>query len=526
MALTSLTLSSGSSPAFQSRTFLSVCLTTALLVATATGWAQETVTLTQHDHWVTAVAYSPDGKLLASAGGESLQYRPGSVDLWDVSSGKQIASLEGHKTNVWAVAFSPNGKQLVSSGYDGTVIIWDLASKKSSATLNKHKSWCRAVGFAPDGAHFATAGEDGVVVIWSAEGKEVKEFKAHEASIYAVTFHGDGKSLATASSDKTVKFWNWQEGKETGKLTGHTDAVWAVTFSPDGATIATASADRSIRLWKANGESIVSIHGGKNWITDVSFSADGKALASSSHDRNVRIWKVDNVIQSAGALNAANEKMAQSQTAASDAEKKIVETKKSKDALTTKIAAVDALIAAKKEDPKVAAAQAALDQDKENKDLQKKLAAAKAAQKKAVDNSNAKIKGLAGDKEFSAVLKTLQAASLEDVEKKKGEISAPLADFDKQTKAAQEAKEAAEKTTLASRTAIRELSQKQAVSIGHYKSSVWAVAFSPDGKQLATGSHRANYATDKTTLRLFQVTDGKRLFPPPPQTEEKPKAGE
>ena len=123
-----------------------------------------------------------------------------------------------------------------------------------------------------------------------------------------------------------------------------------------------------------------------------------------------------------------------------DAETKIAEIKKSKDTLNTKTGAVDALIAAKKEDPKVAAAQAALEKDKENKDLQKKLANAKAAQKKAVDNSNAKIKALAGDKEFSAVLKTLQAASTEEVEKKKVEISAPLAEFDKQAKAAEETK--------------------------------------------------------------------------------------
>jgi len=524
MALQNLISRPGSIPALTSRSLSSLCLTAILLLTAPTSWAQETTTLSQYGDWVTAVAFSPDGNVLASAGGESLQYRPGSVRLWDVSSGKQLAALEGHKTNVWSIAFSPDGKRLISSGYDGIVIIWDIATKKSVATLEKHKSWCRAVSFAPDGANFATAGEDGTVVIWSADGKEVKEFKAHEASIYAVTFTPDGKSLATASSDKTVKFWNWQEGKETGKLSGHTDAVWAVAFSSDGATVATAGADRSLRLWTSTGDAIVSVHAGKNWVTDVAFSADGKSLATASHDRTVRIWNVQKIVASAGPLNEANGKITQSEQAIVDGEKKIAEIKKSKDALSTKVAAVDALIAAKKEDPKVATAQEALDKDKENKDLQKKLAAAKAAQKKALDNSNAKIKALAGDKEFAAVLKTLQAASTEDVEKKKAEISTPLADFDKQSKASEDAKQAAEKTLADSRVLIRELSQKQAVSVGSYKSSVWSVAFSPNGKQLATGSHRSNYAEDKTTLRVYEIAGSKRLFPPP--MEEKPKSGE
>ncbi len=524
MTVQNLVSRPGAIAGFKRRSLFTACLLATLLVTAPTGWAQETTTLSQYGDWVTAVAFSPDGKVLASAGGESLQYRPGSVRLWDVSSGKQLASLEGHKTNVWSIAFSPDGKRLISSGYDGTVFIWDIAAKKSVATLEKHKSWCRAVSFAPDGANFATAGEDGTVVIWSADGKEVKELKAHESSIYAITFSPDGKTLATASSDKTVKFWNWQEGKETGKLSGHTDAVWSITFSPDGATVATASADRSLRLWKSTGEAIVSVHAGKNWVTDVAFSADGGSLATASHDRTVRIWNVQKVIASAGALNEANAKITQSEQAIVEAEKKIAETKKSKDALTTKVAAVDALIAAKQEDPKVAAAQAALDKDKENKDLQKKLADAKAAQKKAVDASNAKIKALAGDKEFSAVLKTLQAGKLEDVEKKKGEISGPLAEFDKQSKASTDAKQAAEKTLADSRTSIRELSQKQALSVGSYKSSVWSVAFSPNGKQLATGSHRANYAEDKTTLRVYEIAGSKRLFPPP--AVEKPKSGE
>ncbi|MFP6672978.1 MAG: hypothetical protein VB857_16325, partial [Pirellulaceae bacterium] len=100
MALQNLISQPGLIPALKSRSLPAVCLTAILLLTAPTSWAQETTTLSQHGDWVTAVAFSPDGNVLASAGGESLQYRPGSVKLWDVSSGKQLAALEGHKANV------------------------------------------------------------------------------------------------------------------------------------------------------------------------------------------------------------------------------------------------------------------------------------------------------------------------------------------------------------------------------------------------------------------------------------------
>ena len=110
-------------------------------------------TIASHQRWVTSLAYSPNGSILATAGGESLQYRPGDVKLWDTRNGKLIASLEGHSSNVWSVAFSPDGKTLVASGYDGKVILWNVDEKKSLATLEKHKGWCRAVAYHPAGKH-------------------------------------------------------------------------------------------------------------------------------------------------------------------------------------------------------------------------------------------------------------------------------------------------------------------------------------------------------------------------------------
>jgi COMPASS component SWD3 len=157
-----------------------VALFTLVLPATA----QEPAAIAKHSRWVTSLAFNGDGSQLVTVGGESLQYRPGDVKLWDPKTGALVASLEGQPTNVWSVALSADGKTLLTSGYDGKVIAWNVAEKKPQQTLDKHKSWCRCVALAPDGKHFATAGEDGNIIVWETEGfKELKTVKAHEAAV-------------------------------------------------------------------------------------------------------------------------------------------------------------------------------------------------------------------------------------------------------------------------------------------------------------------------------------------------------
>src|SRR5687768_15122835 len=106
--------------------FLILSLPMAVLAGRAA--AQQPPAIAKHTRWVTDLAFSGDGAILATVGGESLQYRPGDVKLWDPKAGALTASLEGgHDTNVWATAISADGKTLITTGYNGKIVVWNVA---------------------------------------------------------------------------------------------------------------------------------------------------------------------------------------------------------------------------------------------------------------------------------------------------------------------------------------------------------------------------------------------------------------
>ena len=256
--------------------------------------ADPAATVAEHGHWVIGADYSRDGKLLLTAGGDSLLYRPGEVIAWNAADGTRIGDFAGHPTAVWSVKISDDGAVAASSGYDGLVKVWDVASRTAKHDLTKHKGWVRQVAFSPDGTRLASAGEDGMVVVWdTATGAEVKAINAHAGAATCVAFSRDAKTLATGGVDKLVKTWDLATGNETGKLEGHGDAVWAVAYSPDGATLATAGADRTIRLWPSSEpKSSTTLAGHADWVTSLAFSPDGTRLASGGIDGSLKLWDV------------------------------------------------------------------------------------------------------------------------------------------------------------------------------------------------------------------------------------------
>jgi len=297
---------------------------------------------------VGAVAFSPDGQWLAAstarmaAGTGTPETRfidpgalPSEVKVWDASGRKEVATLSGHHTGVRALAFAPDGKRLASACVEGQVILWDLPAGSPHRVLGRFQVPILAIGFFPEGDCLAIGGGDLrgqetlLKVIDVAKGRPMTSFQGHRGAVFALAVSPDGETLATAGLDQTIRLWDFATGREVRQLRGHTQSIWSLAYDPNGRRLASASWDRTVKVWSATqrqdcrhfpglpggsvafspdchhlavgddtvavfhvsaGEPAFWLPGYRFGKAALAWSPDGKLLASGGYDHLVTLW--------------------------------------------------------------------------------------------------------------------------------------------------------------------------------------------------------------------------------------------
>ena len=253
-----------------------------------------------HDGVVNRIAFSLDGRTLASASADRI------VKLWETATGREIRLFRGHTAGVTGIAFNPDGQSLATSSDDWSVRLWDATSGREVRIFRGHSGPIADVTFSPDGRSLASAGGEmdhpqtaGDIRIWDVLVREgVRDLYGHASFPTGIAFSPDGKSLASASHDQTVRVWDVMTGRETRVLRGHDEQVNDVAFHPNGKYLASAGGllfggKGEIKVWEVStGQGGLSLPGNPNGVASVNFSPDGRLLAASFWDQSVKIYNV------------------------------------------------------------------------------------------------------------------------------------------------------------------------------------------------------------------------------------------
>jgi WD40 repeat protein len=297
-----------------------------------------------HSDYISAVAWSPDGKRIASASGDH------TVQVWDATDGSHVYTYRGHSSDVSTLAWSPDSKYIASAGLDNTVQVWEAATGNLVYTYHGHNDVVYDVAWSSDGTRIASASNDGTVQVWRAftghpdltykspptarggpapwnavtwspdgkqiaiggignvlvlnaiTGKLIASYGYNGAIVHALAWSPDGKYIAVGSSTELVEIWDTVTGQNIFNYRGHNGDVLSVAWSPDGKRIVSGSGDSTAQVWDAlTGNNAYTYRGHADYywghltsgasVNAVAWSPDGKHIASGGTDNTVQVWE-------------------------------------------------------------------------------------------------------------------------------------------------------------------------------------------------------------------------------------------
>lgn len=240
--------------------------------------------------WMEDVAFSPDGKLIATASEDS------SISLWQAGSGNLERNIKTSDGGITGLDFSPDNQLLIASSWDGVISLWQVSNGNLLRTIQGQDDAFKDVVFSPDGYLFAAGTELGKILVWQVNDiNPLLTLDGHTAAITRLAFSPDGSQLASASEDHSIKLWQLDDSSSEIFL-GHSETVTDLTFSKDGSLLSSVSDDGTIRLWQISDGQLLFMLSEEEAILSVAFSPDGAYLVTGGANGIIHFWGISEVI--------------------------------------------------------------------------------------------------------------------------------------------------------------------------------------------------------------------------------------